>query len=719
MSTTANTTSTPPGLGKQVYPSIRRQDFVETLHGVQVADPYHWLEDPDADETKKFVEQQNELFANFIAQSKSKEKINARLTALTDFERYGCPTTEGGSIYYWHNTGLQAQSVMYKQKTLDGEAKVFLDPNTFSEDGTVSVNTLSFSESGKYLAYGLSTSGSDWVKIHVKLTADDAVGEVESTPVEWAKFTGIEWTHDDAGFFYSRYPKPNVSHDKAGTETDSNKNSMLCYHKLNTPQDDDVVVFKDDENPDHLFSATVSDDGAYLIITISASCDPTNKLYIAKLGPGGSFQVPEFNKIVDKFDASYSYITNEGPMFYFVTTLNAPKRRVVKFDLESPEKGFVEVIPETNDVLEDAAVHDSDKLVVTYLHDVKNELHLFNLKTEKAIEPVKLPLPVGSIISSSTGKKRDSTIFYSFSSFLSPGKIYRYDFKTNEVSTFRETKVKGFNAEDFEAKQVFYSSKDGTKIPMYIVSRKGIKLDENNPTILYGYGGFNISITPSFSGCKNITFMQHFNGITCVSNIRGGNEYGEEKWYWEGRREKKQNVFDDFQAAAKYLIAEKYTRPQKLAIQGGSNGGLLVGACLNQAPELFGAGVADVGVMDMLRFHKFTIGHAWVSDYGNPDVEEDFKVVLKYSPVHNVQSEKPYPAVLLTTSDHDDRVVPLHSYKLIATMQHVAKNNPNPLLIRIDTKSGHGAGKSTKQRIEESADKFAFLSLVLDAEWHD
>jgi prolyl oligopeptidase len=406
-------------------------------------------------------------------------------------------------------------------------------------------------------------------------------------------------------------------------------------------------------------------------------------------------------------------LTNDEHIWWFITTLDAPKKRICKYDLTKPSDGFIEVIPESDDLISFAFVINHDKLVVSRLHHVKDVVTVYNLYSGD--ELFKLPLPMGSIIGQITGKRDHDVTFYSFSSFLSPGTTYVYDFSTNEHKVYRETKVNGLRADELETQQVFYTSKDGTTVPMYLIHKKGLKRDSMNPTILYGYGGFNVSIKPFFS-VNVITWVQHFNGVFCVANIRGGAEYGQEKWYQQGRLDKKQNVFDDFQYAAKYLIKEGYTKPEKLAINGGSNGGLLVGACMNQAPELFGCAVAEVGVMDCLRFHKFTIGSAWTSDYGNPDKKEDFEVALKYSPLHNVKNQQ-YPSVLIMTGDHDDRVVPLHSLKFLATIQHTAKDNVRPLLGRIDTKSGHGAGKSTKQRIEEATDKFCFIALELGATW--
>ncbi|TPX57531.1 hypothetical protein PhCBS80983_g03787 [Powellomyces hirtus] len=691
-------TSTAPAIaGPFAYPQVRRDDTVETLHGTKVEDPYRWLEDPDSEETKAFVEAQNKLFYDFVAKNPDRSAFKEKLTNLWNYEKFGCPFKRGDKYYYFHNSGLQAQSVLYQQKSLDAEPVAFLDPNTLSDDGTVSLNTYGFSKSGKFFAYGLSASGSDWVNIHVRETRDGATKDCEEKPLEWAKFTSLEWTHDDKGFFYNRFPKPASKTDDKGTETDANKDAELCYHKLGTPQGQDVVIYKPDD-PNHMLGFEVSDDGNYLVMNLCRSCDPERTLYIMDIS--NNKEITPTNKIikvVDDFIAEWDYITNEGSVFWLQTTLKAPKRRIVKYDLNDPAKGFVEVIPESDDVLTSSRVVDNDKLITVYLHDVKHVARLHDLKTGKSLEPKELPLPLGPIIGSISGRKEDKEIFYSFSSFITPGSIYRFDLGTMKHTVFRETKVNGLQADILETRQIFYTSKDGTKVPMYIICRKDTPLDGNNVTLLYGYGGFNVSITPSFA-VTWLTFVQHMRGVVAVANIRGGGEYGQEKWYDQGKLSKKQNVFDDFQAAAQYLHTHKYTNPNKLAINGGSNGGLLVGACLNQAPHLFACGVADVGVMDMYRFHKFTIGHAWVSDYGHPDKKEDWEVLREYSPLHNVKENVEYPAILITTGSHDDRVVPLHSHKLLATLQHKAKTNKKPIMERVETKAGHGAGKSTKQR---------------------
>ncbi|KAJ3077267.1 hypothetical protein HDU98_004229 [Podochytrium sp. JEL0797] len=728
---------------KFAYPAVRRdENHVDMLHGTAVkvrqlrsvsvhsagliescdhhltpVNRYRHLEDPDATETQAFVEAQNGLFQGFIKNSTVRPKLESKLTDMYNYERYGVPSKKGSNYYYFHNSGLQPQAVMYTQKSVDGEASVFFDPNTLSADGTTSLQTYSFSEKGNLFAYALSQSGSDWVKIHVKQVGSDK--DLEEKPIEWAKFTSIEWTHDEKGFFYGRFPTPAVSHDKAGTETESAENQMIYYHRIGTDQSEDILVYKDAEHPTRMFSTGVSDCGRYLILSIGESCDPKNLVYYADLekqfGGNSLLGIPKFTPIVDQWEAEYSILANEGTVFFFKTSKDAPKKRIVKFDIAQPELGFVQVVAETENPLDFVNVVDKNKLVLVYLKDVKHVMKVYDLLTGSFLNDIEMP--PGSIIKGMSGNKKDTEMFYNFGSFLSPGITRRYEFASGKDTLFRETSVKGFDSSLFEVKQIFYASEDGTKIPMYIIHKKNAVLDGNNPTLLYAYGGFNISILPSFSVAW-LTFIEKFNGVVAVANIRGGGEYGEE-WYAAGRLFKKQNCFTDFQCAAKYLIASKYTQPSKLAINGGSNGGLLVGACLNQAPELFGLGIAEVGVMDLLRFHKFTIGSAWTSDYGNPDVAEDFENAFKISPVHNVPTGGAFPAVLIITGDHDDRVVPLHSMKLAATMQHNLGDSANPIMMRINTKAGHGAGKSMQQIIEEASDKYTYLSIVLNAAYSD
>ncbi|CAJ0643000.1 10713_t:CDS:10 [Entrophospora sp. SA101] len=693
--------------GTWAYPKVRRDEsIVEELHGIKVADPYRWLEDPDSEETKSFVNSQNALTFEYLESFPHREKFRESLTKMYDYEKHGTPFKYGNNYYYFYNSGLQPQPVLYQLKnSLDAPRVEFFNPNTLEADGTAALNTYQFSEHGKYFGYGISKSGSDWQTFYVKSTSNDDVNDRLDDVVEWVKYFSFGWTHDEAGFFYTRYPEPDRSGDDKGTETDKNLNSMLYYHKLGTKQSEDILIYKDPKNPEHMFTAEISSDGRYVLIYVAKDCEPVNKLWLVDLEKtnGEIKNNIEIVKFIDSFEARYHYITNKGTTFYFNTNSNAPLYKVVKYDLDKPEKGFVDVIKEhSTDVLVCALVADKTNLVVIYMHDVKEKISIYELLTGKFIKD--LPIPIGNV-NGIKGDEKRSELFFKVGSFLNPGIIYRYDFSNDEFSIYKETQVHGLDSEKFEARQVFVESKDKTKIPAFIVSLKNLNYNGNNPTLLYGYGGFNKSITPSFS-VSWLNFIQHYNGVIVVANIRGGSEYGEE-WHQGGMLHNKQNSFDDFQYIAKWLIDNKITKPQKLAINGGSNGGLLVGACVNQKPELFGAAVADVGVMDMLRYHKFTIGYGWKSDYGDPDVKEDFEYLYKYSPLHNVQSAKPYPAILLTTSDHDDRVVPLHSHKFIAELQHTAKNNPKPLMTRIDMK------------IDEYVDKFSFIGLSLNLEWVD
>ncbi|ORZ38479.1 prolyl endopeptidase-like protein [Catenaria anguillulae PL171] len=698
------------------YPAVRRDaSVVEDLHGHKIADPYRWLEEPDSDETTAFVNAQADLTEAYLAQYPDKEKFETKLTEMFNYERYSVPFKEGSKYYYWYNTGLQNQSALYQQDSLDAEAKVFFDPNKLSDDGTIALSTYSFSESGKLFGYALSKSGSDWVTIHVMdvESGEERKGDV----IEYAKFTSVEWTKDEKGFFYTRYPK--VEKDDLGTETDANLFAQAYYHKLGTSQSEDVLVYQDKERPTWSGRVTESDCGKFLILSISASTAPKNKLWIARHPADGNYAEGNLDwiKIADDIDlAGFDYLTNEGQVFYFQTNLDAPRQRIVKYDLENAGAGFVEVIAEDKEgsALKYSVVVDGDKAMLVYSRDVKDVLYLYSLATGQQLEVINLPT-VASIAGLS-GKKKHAEMFFSFTGFLSPGTIMRYDVKDRKLSKFKETSVKGFDSDEYEAKQEFYTSKFGTKIPMFIVHRKGIKLDGSRPAFLYGYGGFSIPLGPFFSP-SNSTYMKHYDAVIAIANLRGGGEYGED-WHHDGMLNKKQNVFDDFQWAAKHLVARGYTSHSKLAINGGSNGGLLVGACINQAPELFAAAVAQVGVLDMYRFHKFTIGHAWTADYGNPDKKEDFEYLTTYSPLHTIKTQT-YPATLLMTSDHDDRVVPLHSYKYAAELQYKNPKNPNPLLILIERKAGHGAGKPTKKRIESEAWKFAFIAMNTGAEWRD
>ncbi|GMY28147.1 prolyl endopeptidase-like isoform X4 [Fagus crenata] len=719
------------------YPVARRDDsVVDDYHGVKIADPYRWLEDPDAEEVKEFVQKQVKLTESVLEKCETREKLRENITKLFDHPRYEAPFRRGDKYFYFHNTGLQAQNVLYVQDSLDGEPEVLLDPNSLSEDGTVALSTLSVSEDAKYLAYGLSASGSDWVTIKVTRVEDK---KVEADTLSWVKFSSIDWTHDSKGFFYSRYPAPKEGEDvDAGTETNSNLNHELYYHFLGTDQSEDILCWKDPENPKYLFAASVTEDGKYVLLYIEEGCDPVNKFYYCDLsvlpnglvGLKGKNDLLPFIKLVDEFDAQYHAIANDGTLFTFRTNKDAPKYKLVRVDLKDPTV-WTDVLQEAEkDVLESACAVNGNQMIVSYLSDVKYVLQIRDLKSGSLLH--QLPIDIGTVYGISA-RREDNVVFFGFTSFLSPGIVYQCNLETEvpSMKIFREIVVSGFDRSEFQVNQVFVPSKDGTKIPVFIVARKNIPLDGSHPCLLYGYGGFNISITPSFS-IGRIVLTRHLGAVFCIANIRGGGEYGEE-WHKAGSLAKKQNCFDDFISAAEYLVSAGYTQPRKLCIEGGSNGGLLVGACINQRPDLFGCALAHVGVMDMLRFHKFTIGHAWTSDYGCSDKEEEFHWLIKYSPLHNVRrpweqhQDQPsqYPSTMLLTADHDDRVVPLHSLKLLATMQYVLctslEKSPqtNPIIGRIECKAGHGAGRPTQKTIDEAADRYSFMAKMLDVSWID
>ncbi len=682
-----------------VYPATRKADQVDDYHGTKVADPYRWLEDPDSEETKAWVEAQNEVTFGYLGEIPVREQIKQRLTQLWDYEKFGIPFKEGNRYFYFKNDGLQNQSVLYTLTSLDAEPTVLIDPNTLSEDGTIALSGLSISEDGKLMAYGLSTSGSDWTEWKVR--------EVETRSdrpdhLKWVKFSGASWTHDGQGFFYSRYDEPN---EETKLE-DVNYYQKLYYHKLGTPQSEDILIYHRPDQKEWMFGAGVTEDGRYLIISVDRGTDPKNLVFYKDLQTPDSPVV----ELISEFEASYGFIDHDGSVFWFRTDLDAPRGRVIAIDINNPPSppltkggikgGWQEIIPQAAETLESVGLLNN-QFVADYLKDARSSIKIFNLNGS-FVREVDLP-GIGSA-GGFNGKRYDTETFYSFTSFTAPASIYRYDMVSGESTLFRQPKV-DFNPNEYETEQVFYTSKDGTQVPMFITHKKGLQLDGNNPTILYGYGGFNVSLTPYFS-VSNLVWME-MGGIYAVPNLRGGGEYGEE-WHQAGTKLNKQNVFDDFIAAAEWLINHKYTKPEKLAISGGSNGGLLVGACMTQRPDLFGAALPAVGVMDMLRFHKFTIGWAWCSDYGSPDNPEEFNALYAYSPLHNLKPETAYPATMITTADHDDRVVPAHSFKFAAALQE-AHAGEKPVLIRIETKAGHGAGKPTAKIIEEIADEWAFL----------
>ncbi|XP_074279133.1 uncharacterized protein LOC141604609 [Silene latifolia] len=719
------------------YPVARRDDsVVDDYFGVQVPDPYRWLEDADSEETQEFVNNQVKLTETVLQECELRDKLKNKIGQLFDYPRYHAPFKRSNKYFYFHNSGLQQQDVLYVQDKLDGKPKVLLDPNQLSDDGTVALNTYSVSEDANYFAYGLSSSGSDWATIKVMKTEDRTV---EPDTLSWVKFSTITWTYDNKGFFYGRYPPPDDEQTRdAGTESDANLNQQLYYHFVGTDQSEDILCWKDPDNPEYSFEAAVTNDGKYVLLYTTENCEVVNNVYYLNLSTlsnglegfrGGEDALP-FTKLVDNFDASYAVVANDDTVFTFLTNKDAPKYKLVRVDLNTPSI-WTDVIPQSEkDVLESATAVNRNQLLVCYLSDVKHVLQVRDLETGSLLH--NLPLDIGAVDDISAERK-DSVVFFRFTSFLSPGLIFKCDLEADvpEMKIFRETVVHKFDRSEFQVDQVFVPSKDGTKIPMFIVARKGISLDGSHPCLLYGYGGFNISITPSFD-VRHIVLLEHLGAIFCSANIRGGGEYGE-KWHKAGSLSKKQNCFDDFISAAEFLVSKGYTQPNKLCIEGESNGGLLVGACINQRPDLFGCALAHAGVMDMLRFHKFTIGHAWTSDYGCSDNEEDFHWLIKYSPLHNVRrpwEQSPdhssqYPATMVFTADHDDRVLPLHTLKLLATMQYVLctslENSPqtNPIVGRIECKAGHGAGLPTQKKIDEAADTYSFMAKALNASWID
>ena len=676
------------------YPSARKSDVVDDYHGTKVADPYRWLEDPDSPESRSWIEAENRLTNAYLADIPARGRIRDRLTKLWNYPKFGAPFRKAGRYFFFKNDGLQNQSVLYKQASLAANPETLLDPNLLSEDGTVALSSLAVSDDGRLLAYGTAASGSDWEEFRVR---DVATGQDRPDHLKWIKFSGASWTKDGAGFFYSRYPEPT---EKA--LTDVNRFQKLYYHRLGTDQAEDVLVYERPDQPDWGMNAEVTDDGRYAILNVWLGTDRRNRVYYRDLKSAKRPTVKgDVVRLLDDFDASYAFVGSDGPVFYFLTDLDAPRKRVIAIDTRHPERGrWREVIPQGPDVLEGVQIiHDT--FVANYMHDAASRLRLFALDGRMLKD---LELPTLGSIGSITGERKDDEMFYAFTSFLYPTTIFRYDFRSGTTSVFKAPAI-DFDPSGYETKQVFYTSKDGTRVPMFITHKKGLALDGTNPTLLYGYGGFNISLTPSFS-VGTLVWLE-MGGVYAQPNLRGGGEYGEE-WHQAGMLDRKQNVFDDFIAAAEYLVAQRYTSSQKLAIAGGSNGGLLVGAALTQRPELFGAALPAVGVMDMLRFHKFTIGWAWVTDYGSADSASQFPYLYKYSPLHNIRAGTKYPATLVTTADHDDRVVPGHSFKFTATLQ-AAQAGPEPVLIEIETKAGHGAGKPTSKIIEEQADRFAFL----------
>jgi prolyl oligopeptidase len=678
------------------YPDTAKGNQVDDYHGTKIADPYRWLENSDSPETVDWIEQENAISLPYLEKLPSRPDFQERITKLLKFERYSPPYWEGGRYIYEKNDGLQNQDVIYTVKDLSDAPQVVLDPNKLAADGTISVSVTALSSDGRFFAYGLESSGSDWNEIHVRdLQVDQDLPDL----VRWVKFSGISWTKDNRGFFYTRYATPSSA---SGQKLDSLRDPKIYYHRLGDSQDKDQLIYGRPDHPEWLLHASTSKNGRYLIITASENTVPKNAVYVMNLVDPSNPQLHSaLRPVFAQLDAQYEAFSVVGDRLFLRTDRNAPKYKVIAVDLSHLEQPVADdVVAESKDLLEEVDVVGG-KLVLSYLVDAKNQVKIASLDGKPEAE---VPLPTLGSVAALSGDQDRTELFYSFDSFVFPTTIYRYDVNTGKNEVFRKPSVP-ITSDDYQTEQIFYHSKDGTRVPMFIVHRKGIKLDGANPALLTGYGGFNISIKPTFS-YSYFTWVEK-GGVFAEPNLRGGGEYGQD-WHQAGTKERKQNVFDDFIAAAKTLIAEKYTGSQHLGILGGSNGGLLIGACLTQRPDLFGATVPAVGVLDMLRYQDFTIGSAWISDYGSSDNPEDFKYLIKYSPLHNIHPGTCYPPTLITTADHDDRVVPGHSFKFAATLQ-AAQSCDSPILIRVDTKAGHGGGKPIAKIIEERADQLAFL----------
>ncbi|MCG8419257.1 MAG: prolyl oligopeptidase family serine peptidase [Proteobacteria bacterium] len=688
------------------YPDVRRGEVIDDYHGVKVADPYRWLENADSDEVKAWIAAQNHITFGFLDRIPARESIRKRLTELWDHEKYGIPLHRGGGYFFTKNDGLQNQSALYWTHSLSAEPSVLLDPNQLSQDGTVSLAGFEVSDDGKYLAYGLQSGGSDWQEWRVR---EIVTGKDLNDHIKWIKFSGVSWTPDGKGFYYSRYPEPKKGDDLTGT----NYFQKLYYHRIGTEQSQDVLVYERPDKKKWGFTGRVSDDGKYLIISVWKGTGNKFQIYYQTLG-GDRAAGPGMTKkatttairgLITTFEADFRFIDNIGPVFWFFTDLDAPRGRIIAIDTRKPErKHWKEVIAQSEHTLRQASMV-GDRLFAHYVADAHSQVAIFGPNGERVGE-VNLP-GIGSV-RGFDGRRSDRETFYAFTGFTSPKTIFRYRVESKKSEVFRRPNV-DFDGSRYQTRQIFYHSKDGTRIPMFVVHKKGLARDGDNPTYLHGYGGFNVSLTPYFSVVRSVWL--EMGGILAIANLRGGGEYGE-KWHQSGTKLNKQNTFDDFIAAAEWLINNKYTSSKKLAIVGGSNGGLLVGAVMAQRPELFGAALPAVGVMDMLRFHKFTIGWAWMDDYGSPDNPDEFKALYAYSPYHNLKPNTSYPATLATTADHDDRVVPAHSFKFISALQHAHKGEA-PVLIRVETRAGHGRGKPTSMRIAEAADKLAFMVKTL------
>ncbi len=674
------------------YPATATVDQVDTFFGTRVADPYRWLEADvrESEAVRNWVDAQNALTYAYLDSIEERDIIRKRLTELWDFERYGLPVKEGGRYYYSYNDGLQNQDVIYTQASLDAEPVLLIDPNTWSDDGTIALASYTPSPDGRHLAYLVQDGGSDWRAARI---IDVETGALLGDELEWLKFTALSWAADGSGFYYSRYPQP----DEAGKFQSLNMNQAVYFHALGTAQDEDRLVYASPDNPEWGHFAAVSDDGAHLVITTWKGTDDRYQIVHRDLTDPDA--EPEF--LVRGFDSDYTFVGNVGDELYFRSNLDAPRNRLIAIDVQRPQPGnWREIIAEADDVLDGVSLV-GNTIIARYMQDAQSVVKLYGLDGDYE-GMVNLP-GIGTAFGFD-GKLDDPETFFGYTSFDTPTTVSRLDVATGEVSVFRQPEV-DFDPDDYVVRQVFYDSKDGTRVPMFISHRVDVQPDGENPALLYGYGGFNIAQKPAFS-ITRLAWME-MGGVYAVANIRGGGEYGE-RWHQAGTRLNKQNVFDDFIAAAEYLVENGYTKPSRLAIFGGSNGGLLVGAVTNQRPDLFGAAIPAVGVMDMLRFQHFTAGRFWVDDYGSADDPEEFEALYAYSPYHNVKPGTDYPAVLVTTADTDDRVVPGHSFKYAAAMQN-AQAGDAPVLIRIETRSGHGSGKPTEKIINDYADRWAFL----------
>ncbi len=684
---------------KLTYPPARHAEQVDDYHGEKIADPFRWLEDDNADETKAWVEAENKITSAFLDAVPERARLKERLTKLWNYERFGTPFQQGGRYFFTRNSGLQNQRVLYMSDRHEAPPRVLFDPNTLSADGTVSLAGYAVSDDGELLAYGLSRAGSDWEDWHVR---EVATGLEREDLVEWVKFSGVSWMKDGSGFFYSRFEAPRVGEEKKGV----NEFQKLYFHKLGTKQSADTLIYERRDHADWGFNGAVTDDGRFLVIHVSKGTDTKNLTFYKDLADPAAKVV----ELIPAFEAAFSFIDNDGPLFFFETDLEAPRSRVIAIDIRQPERAhWREVIAQAEEPLKSVNVVHR-QFLCNYLHDAHSLVRVMEWdgKAPHARLVREQALPGIGSAEGFGGKRGDIETFYSFTSFTAPGTIYRLNLVSGESEVFREPRV-DFKPDEYETKQVFFPCKDGTRIPMFITHKKGLALDGSAPALLYGYGGFNISLTPSFS-VTDLVWME-MGGVFAMPNLRGGGEYGI-AWHEAGIKARKQNVFNDFIAAAEWLVENKYTSREKLAIQGGSNGGLLIGACMTQRPELFGVALPAVGVLDMLRFHKFTIGWAWKSDYGSAENADEFRTLLAYSPLHNLKPGARYPATLITTGDHDDRVVPAHSFKFAARLQECQPPDGPPVLIRIEVKAGHGSGKPMTKIIEEKADQLSFLVRV-------